>query len=170
MGVGREIEREWGEREKERERVCCKGTGRVGRERKRESGEYVRRVRERVCLEMHLGDREREGVKDRKRLSERRKVKHRNGGGKKKKRGLKGDNESEAKGRDCGESVSPSCRHHPMKAQTNQTISKRLDQSQMHGRSTQNQTKNRKLFPCANRIINKTLFYTCFYQNQTVNH
>lgn len=69
MGVGREIEREWGEREKEREsalrrkRVCCKGTGRVGRERKRESGEYVRRVRERVCLEMHLGDREREGGK-----------------------------------------------------------------------------------------------------------
>lgn len=49
----------------------------------------------------------------------------------------------------------------PMKAQTNQTISKRLDRSQMHGRSTQNQTKNRKLFPCANRIINKTLFYTC---------
>lgn len=35
-----------------RKRVCCKGTGRVGRERKRESGEYVRRVRERVCLEM----------------------------------------------------------------------------------------------------------------------
>lgn len=113
----RDRERDWGEREKEREytaakeRVCCKGTGRVGRERKRESGEYVRRVRERVCLEMHLGDREREGVKDRKRLSERRKVKHRNGGRKKKKRGLKGDNESEAKGRDCGESVSPSCRH-----------------------------------------------------------
>lgn len=41
----------------------------------------------------------------------RRKVKHRNGGRKKKKRGLKGDNESEAKRRDCGESVSPSCRH-----------------------------------------------------------
>lgn len=54
----RDRERELGEREKEREsalrrkRVCCKGTGRVGRERKRESGEYVRRVRERVCLEM----------------------------------------------------------------------------------------------------------------------
>lgn len=119
MRVGREIEREreWGERKKEREsaakeRVCCMGTGRVGRERK--SGEYVRRVRERVCLEMHGGDRERESgrwVKDRKRLSERRKVKHRNGGRKKKKRGLKGDNESEAKGRDCGETVSPSCRH-----------------------------------------------------------
>lgn len=116
----RDRERDWGEREKEREctaakeRVCCKGTGRVGRERKRESGEYVRRVRERVCLEMHGGDRERESgrwVKDRKRLSERRKVKHRNGGRKKKKRGLKGDNESEAKGRDCGESVSPSSRH-----------------------------------------------------------
>lgn len=82
--------------------------------RERESGEYVRRVRERVCLEMHGGDRERESgrwVKDRKRSSERRKVKHRNGGRKKKKRGLKGDNESEAKGRDCGETVSPSCRH-----------------------------------------------------------
>lgn len=65
MRVGREIEREWGEKEREsalrRKRVCCKGTGRVGRERKRESGEYVRRVRERVCLEMHLGDRERGG-------------------------------------------------------------------------------------------------------------
>lgn len=47
--VGREREREC---TAAKERVCCKGTGRVGRERKRESGEYVRRVRERVCLEM----------------------------------------------------------------------------------------------------------------------
>lgn len=35
MRVGREIEREWGERKKEREsvvkeRVCCMGIGRVG--------------------------------------------------------------------------------------------------------------------------------------------
>lgn len=84
------------------------------REKEREWGICEKSKRERVCLEMHGGDRERESgrwVKDRKRLSERRKVKHRNGGRKKKKRGLKGDNESEAKGRDCGESVSPSCRH-----------------------------------------------------------
>lgn len=72
----------------------------------------MRRVKERVCLEMYGGDRERESgwwVKDRKRLSERRKVKYRNGGRKKKKRGLKGDNESEVKGRDCGEIVFLSC-------------------------------------------------------------
>lgn len=42
--VGRERERER-ECTAAKERVCCKGTGRVGRERK--SGEYVRRVRER---------------------------------------------------------------------------------------------------------------------------
>lgn len=39
----------------------------------------------------------------------RRKVKYRNGGRKKKKRGLKGDNESEVKRRDCGEFVFLSC-------------------------------------------------------------
>lgn len=101
MRVGREIEREWGEREKEREctaakeRVCCKGTGRVGRERKREREWGICEKSKRESLFRDA----------------RRKVKHRNGGRKKKKRGLKGDNESEAKRRDCGETVSPSCRH-----------------------------------------------------------
>lgn len=103
MRVGREIERETGARERKRESALQRKRECVAREqgewdereRERESGEYVRRVRERESLFRDA----------------RRKVKHRNGGRKKKKRGLKGDNESEAKGRDCGESVSPSCRH-----------------------------------------------------------
>lgn len=101
MRVGREIEREWGEREKERESALRRKRECVAREQ----GEWDERERERewgICEKSKRESLFRDA---------RRKVKHRNGGRKKKKRGLKGDNESEAKRKDCGESVSPSCRH-----------------------------------------------------------
>lgn len=98
-----ERDRERVGRERERERVHCgeresvlqgnRESGTREKEREREWGICEKSKRESLFRDA------------------RRKVKHRNGGRKKKKRGLKGDNESEAKRRDCGESVSPSCRH-----------------------------------------------------------